>query len=147
MVKLIKQQKRWDCTHACLAMWAGVEYKVVREKAESLRLYEKGLSEIEFKVLSHSFGIKPFTIDTAYGGLDGILSFPSLNKPGGAHALFYDDEKIYDPSPNLTYPEKLNGPWPGCYLLTINLNDEYSAEMAGQWLEYKQRLFDDGKPV
>jgi len=146
MVKLIEQRKTWDCSHACLAMWAKVPYDVVAIKAKSLDLYSEVLGDGEFKVLCQSFGINPFVIDQAYGRLEGTLILPSLNNPGGAHAVYLNDNSVYDPSCRKKYLRKFS-PWPSCYQLAIDLNNDYGLEMADEWLQYKQRIFDDGKPV
>jgi len=146
MVKLVEQRKTWDCLHACLAMWAKVPYDIVAIKAKSLEIYDAGLGEGEFKVLCHSFGITPFFIDQAYGGLEGVLILPSLNNPGEAHAVYLNNNDVYDPSNKKKYLRHFS-PWPPCYQLAIDLNDDYGLEMAGEWLQFKQRLFDDGKPA
>jgi len=144
LIQTVHQRQTWDCGHACIAMWAKVPYGIVQKRAISLDMYSEGLGEYQFKTISESFGIKPFTIDQAYGGLDGVLCFPSLNNPGGAHAVYLNDHKIYDPSNKKKYLTHFS-PWPSCYLLTIDLNDAYSNEMAGEWLESKKRIFEMGQ--
>lgn len=150
-MEIIQQRYEYDCVIASIAMWANLSYEDVMGVCVRLG-YErdpdsrKGLSSVEGYSICRKLGIRPFVIDEAYGGVKGILSLPSLNHPGGAHAVFYDGRDIHDPQTGKEgkqwYANNLLF-WPGCYKLTLDLNDAYSREMAEFWLEGRKQIFEN----
>lgn len=138
MVELINQRNDRDCVIACIAMWAKISYEEVLEVAKKLNIDitgdKMGISTVHEYMILKKLGKDTMMIQNAYGSLTGILSFPSLNNPGGAHAVFFDRGKIYDPQTGREdrkwYPVDMSGLWPSCYKLRIDLKDPESCLMA-----------------
>lgn len=137
MASLVNQRHDWDCVIASIAMWVGVPYEDVLKMAEkcNAKLFDpEGMTTFDEYNILRKFGKDTMIIHNAYGGLSGILSLPSLNTPGGAHAVFFDKTRILDPQTGREgrkwYPELLKGTWPSCYKFRIDLKDPESALMA-----------------
>lgn len=151
MINLVQQRYEYDCVIASAAMWLNKPYEEIADMLQKLG-YERnpdsrqGVSSIEQYKMLRKFGMHPITIDTAFGGVPGILSLPSLNVPGGAHACFYDGKDIYDPQTGREekkhYPLQIENYWPSCYKITIDLKDNCSREMAEIWLQNKRGIIE-----
>jgi len=152
-MKLVNQRFDYDCSIAASAMWLDVSYDEVFNAASSLGFNrsndsKRGFSTGEIHYVLKKFNVNAFMIDEAYGGVDGILSLPSLNSQGGSHAVFYKDYKVYDPQTNregkLAYPQELTF-FPTTFKLTLNLNHAYSLQMAEHWLSSKQKTLKNAR--
>lgn len=136
-IEIVQQRSDWDCVIACLAMWTGRSYEevlaVASELDPKLRFEGRGVDGVLKQDIMKRFNMYSAVMMSAYSCLRGILSFPSLNVPGGAHAVYYDGRYIHDPQtdrPNRKwYPKESSGLWPSCYTFTIDLNDPYSRQM------------------
>jgi hypothetical protein len=146
----VLQKGNWDCVLAAAAIWTKKTYEEVMEVYNKLGYdykhldSQKGCSSVEKYMLLKKLGVEPFTIDEAFGSVPGILSMPSMNRPGGAHAIFYDGRNLWDPQygkEDKKWYEPEHGWWPSCFRITIDLNDEYSYEMAEMWLAMKKGMF------
>lgn len=155
MITLVNQRHDWDCVIACIAMWANIPYEEVLEVAAKLNISftgeKDGVSTVHEYMILKKLGKDTMNIQNAYGGLSGILSFPSLNNPGGAHAVFYHDQKIYDPQTGregkLWYPEQIVTLWPSCYKFRIDLNNADSCLMAQAELNSLQSHINRAKGI
>jgi hypothetical protein len=147
----VPQRGNWDCVLASVAMWTKKTYEEVMGVFEKLGYSyrhldsQQGCSSVESYKLLKKVGVEPFVIDEAFGSVPGMLSLPSLNRRGGAHAVFYDGRNIYDPQygkPDKDYYDLQLPFWPSAFKMTIDLNDEYSYEMAEMWISMKKSQFD-----
>jgi hypothetical protein len=146
---LVQQREEWDCVIAGIATWTGRSYEEVLEAHKLLNAKVKhhayGLSDFDSDRILFHFGMHPFTIDQAYGAVPGLLDFPSVNFPGRAHCVFYTGYDILDPNTGrdgkVSYAKRSDLAWPGCYKITIDLNDSYSFEMADFWLQEKNQRY------
>lgn len=135
-MELIKQRFSWDCELACVAMWCGKTYDEVYKMAFEIepqgKFVGRGVdTHLKERLLRH-YGKIPAIVLHAYSGIKGILSFPSLNIPGGGHALYYDGKSIFDPqfgNQDKKFYDESPKFWPGCYNITIDLKDKYSLKM------------------
>lgn len=147
----VNQRGNWDCVLASAAIWAKKPYDEVMEVFKKMGYdykhldSQQGCNSVEKYQLLKKLGIEPFVIDECFGSVPGILSMPSLNKPGGAHATFYDGRNIWDPlygKESKKFYEPTLEWFPGCFKMTIDLNDEYSYEMAEMWISMKKSQLD-----
>ncbi len=135
-MNVVQQRADWDCVLACLAMWTGRPYDELLELYKVMDpagfLRQQGVSGSMKEAIMSKLGMEPIVLTTAYGAVPGILSFPSLNNPGGGHAVFYDGYRSWDPQTDREdrkWYKPDHSPFPGCYQLTIDINHEYSREM------------------
>ncbi|MFL5785879.1 MAG: hypothetical protein ACJ76H_14775 [Bacteriovoracaceae bacterium] len=149
----VPQRSDYDCTIATIAMWTRLEYDQVELVALKNGWSRTSglLSGIQDKVL-RDLGILPYTLFNNWTGVPGLLSVPSLNVEGGAHAVYFDGQHIIDPqrgrSGKKAYGAQLKGLWPGCCRITVDLREEHSMFVAQ--MEYKQmrsRLVEAGVKV
>jgi hypothetical protein len=137
----IPQRTDFDCAIAAIAMWSRMEYEVVE-----LLALQNGwngssglLTGIQDKVL-RALGIAPYPLMNNWTGVPGLLSLPSLNNEGGAHAVYFDGQSIIDPQTGRdgkkAYKTQLKGLWPSCCRLLVDLNEDHSLYVAE--MEFKQ---------
>lgn len=130
-VTFVQQRGDWDCVVASIAMWCNVPYEEILEKVPNAKYKAEnniGMDDYDAKEILSTYGKECISLDNAYGGVSGILSFPSLNFEGGGHALFYHDGIIYDPQEGREGKRsygvgQYNKMWPGCYSILVDLND------------------------
>lgn len=124
MTTLIKQEGASDCELACMAMALGMTYDDLRARLgpgfvrlinlsgtsdfyEDVMLATLGLVEhqdYEKGLFSHHQMTMWFA-KRALWGRRAILSVRSKNNVDGRHAIYWDGERIFDPSPKLTYDD------------------------------------------
>lgn len=135
MTTIIKQKTWCDCLIAAYAMWLDKTYLEIEQEALDLGVFPKdrGMYGAEEFKLAESFGVCPVFMPYR-AGLRGILTLPSLNIYKGAHAVFVDHYRIYDPSTAKSYAEKEKY-FPSSMHVTIDLNEAYSKEVFSDYIE------------
>jgi ABC-type bacteriocin/lantibiotic exporter with double-glycine peptidase domain len=109
-VTLIKQRNSGDCGVACLAMFMGVPYEtseyLVQEDLKR-RTPVDGMNNVELAKILKSCGYEPMQVFTLLPNTPAILSVPAIGKNRKAfHYIYWNGEKIYDPSRFKTYSTK-----------------------------------------
>lgn len=100
-IKLVRQREPWDCSIACLAMFAGEEYDtILHSHNEISKLYLRTPKLVywdESISLLKSLRFHPREIFGWMPNVPAILTVPSLNFKGRWHCIVYDGEAIFDP--------------------------------------------------
>ena len=133
MTKIVNQRTDFDCSIAVYAMWLNKPYEEIEDKALNHGVFPKagsGMTDAMEDKLGKLFGMDIVRL-CCWTGLTGLLAVPSLNFKT-THAIFYKDEKLYDPQTGrdekLWYPETTER-FP-CYRnIAIDLNNDYDREM------------------
>lgn len=109
------------------------------------------MAGIQEKLL-RELGMIPYTLFNNWSGVPGLLSLPSLNNEGGAHAVYFDGQHIVDPQKGRvgkkSYAPQLGGMWPACCRITVDLREEHSLFVAQmEFKQMKNKIFEaGGKP-
>lgn len=143
----VQQREEWDCAIACMAMLSGMPYETVKQDAAELFGPEQSVSlDGDAFLLFKKYEIPTIVIPVLYGGVDALLSVPSLNNPGRLHVVFYFEKKIYDPQSGRTGKKfyEPDGMIQGAHAL-VDLRDEYGLQQAKHWREqWDMRMSDYG---
>jgi len=134
MTTYIEQRYRNDCAVAAIAMALDVDYDYLHKLVLDADIYKPdgpggisfhdmlplitklGLVESnpykgihgDVTIKHKSFHISPEYFTSTLWGRPSVLSVPSLNQAGKRHAIFYDGDKLYDPSPRTKYQTFIN---------------------------------------
>jgi ABC-type bacteriocin/lantibiotic exporter with double-glycine peptidase domain len=118
MTKVVKQKTKNDCALACLAMVSGKNYDKIFKKSLIKAIEKAGTAtgdnlDAAYKAAGY---IKDETYKVLYTAQDNantvrsmiwkrkaLLQVDSLNYEGGMHLIFWDGEKLIDPSNHQTY--------------------------------------------
>jgi hypothetical protein len=117
-MEVVKQRSEFDCVLACLCMATGKEYNELwtqefaelveahRGTAGSLHEQAVKLSGLvageDFETI-YCIGIRPEAVLKLLWGRHAMLQVPSLNHEGKMHYIYWDGERILDPSNKQTY--------------------------------------------
>jgi hypothetical protein len=149
----IPQRTEYDCAIATIAMWTRTDYEFIQGVAQKHGWGNNSglMTGTQDKIL-RELGIIPYTLFNNWTGVPGLLSVPSLNNEGGAHAVYFDGQNIIDPqkgrSNKKSYGAQINGLWPGCCRITVDLREEHSrfvAEM--EFKQMKNRMIEAGANI
>lgn len=88
----VQQRADNDCVIACVAMWTERGYERVAEKLKA------GSLDCAVDYLKKEHGWNVHRHVQWYEYKPAILDVPSLNIPGGKHALFWDGRNLFDPN-------------------------------------------------
>lgn len=119
-MRVIKQRAGYDCGICCLAMLLHKSYEWVLRRAPEYRDEIKrrgddhdGLSNTEETLILSQSGLDPFRVrhwqiksgqlGLLIKGRHAILTVPSLNECGSRHGIYWDGQKIFDPSRDRKY--------------------------------------------
>lgn len=107
---LIQQRHSYDCTVAALAMFLGKTYEeaeaILGHPTAGMPLNETYRCLLELgEDVQYRQGVKPTK--------PAMVVVFSKNQPGKLHMIYFDGEKVWDPSPNLRY-ETVEEMWDGC---------------------------------
>jgi hypothetical protein len=155
-VNFVQQRYDWDCVIACLAMWTDRSYEQVYHDIANMypteKFVDRGIDGSQTDALMAKYGMLRAITMEAWSGTRGILSFPSLNIPGGSHAIFYDGRNIHDPQKGREgkkwYEKDLGGRlWPASYTMCVDLNDKYTLDMYEMSLNTATHLIKKAKGI
>lgn len=124
-LETIKQRDRFDCMVCCVAMAIGRPYEDVLEAGLDTGAYDPEIGTGGIDVLLAHLGFtartlnkhtegdyslrhKPAALDAGYWrefawGRRAIFCVPSRNHAVGSHAIYWDGERLHDPSNGKTY--------------------------------------------
>lgn len=125
MTNRINQKNPADCAMCCVAMFCGITYEQLMERAPWLSYLTQSVNnggmttDQELHLISVITGRTPLVIQNHYHaeenterlfemlkGKPAILSARSLNFFGGFHAVYWDGTKVIDPSNKKKYTRK-----------------------------------------
>lgn len=116
-MKIIKQKTPYDCALASIAMLAGKPYGKLWSKGFRARIEEKQQTcgeDLDFAFSRAGFNdtnliricmqrVNEYDRPDVLKWRRGVIQLPSLNQPNTDHLVYWDGEKIYDPSPKQIY--------------------------------------------
>lgn len=94
--KLIEQRGKSDCVICCVAMAVGRTYD---EVSALTNMGDFGLSHSAEFWLLRRFGWTPIRLFGFRPMYPSIVTVASLNLPGRLHAVWWDGDRLFDPSP------------------------------------------------
>ncbi|MGD8777702.1 MAG: hypothetical protein PVH88_01940 [Ignavibacteria bacterium] len=106
---LIKQRYKGDCAVASLAMFLGISYdEIIKHYSEELEvMFENGVWDHKTFEVAEKYGVE---LTCVYKDFDfskpSMLIIPSFNLKDKNHMVFWDGEKVFDPSPAIVYKSK-----------------------------------------
>lgn len=125
-VTWIDQRNGSDCAICCIAMALDVSYERVMEVAVAAKAYDVEIGTTNMRAILTGLGLgltfnngrptgdfvqrdRPYALSSEYfrdglWGRPAIITLRSLNMDG-YHAVFYDGEMVYDPSPHNRYTD------------------------------------------
>jgi hypothetical protein len=118
MIKVVKQRAVSDCVLACLAMASGKDYTTIFSKKLIKSIEKAGGAHGD--TLDQAYSAAGYVKDKTYTDVytaqanvstikaliwkrKAMLQVDSLNFDGGMHLIFWDGDKIIDPSNKQTY--------------------------------------------
>lgn len=124
MTQLIQQRAQSDCMLCCMAMAMGIEYDDlanrlgpgfmtlirqhgVTDEAEPVLLSTLGLqADIDYR----KYSLSPHWCSIQFArnilwGRRALICVRSMNNRDGWHSVYWDGEKLFDPSPKSTYSD------------------------------------------
>jgi len=139
---VLKQRNTWDCSICCMAMATGRSYEDVLEvylsSPDDARRWELGIGTSTTSVLRvlTLLGWKPVMTHGVALSYVGIVSVASINFPGKLHHVYWDGQKVMDPSTLQTHDEKsmLLG---ACDFIT-NYSTEFQGVLDWEQQEYRK---------
>jgi len=149
-IRGIKQRSDFDCGYAALAMLSGNIYDEVMKQAKTIGLGTQPLSTERVQAIGSLLGMNLAVMSGYRGGVHAILNLPSLNNAGGAHAVYIENYKVFDPQRNREgkkwYDYEITGAWPSCMTSIVDLNNAYSLEVFTDWMDTHKWLLKKLEP-